>query len=336
MGTGAVGAPTWAAKERVARLARFRAAHSGGNVAIALGVEGGGTKTEAAVVDTELGVLGLGSGGPVNTVFVRRSSAVAAVAKAVRQAVRAARVSAVDVLALALLCPKEPAVDAVRSVVPCAQVVLCDEAQVAFARAGLMQPYGVAVVAGTGCTTFGYGRNGARCTVGGWGALLGDEGSAFDLAVRGLKAAIRASDGRGPATQLVERALEHFQIQGLWGLVRVCYRNPMPRHQIASFAVEVSAAAAEGDGVAQLLLAEVSQSLTADVLYVAGRLFTAEDAFPVVLSGGVFRAGEPVVAPLKSAATAAYSHADVVVGDMPPGEAVARLGLRALGCDAAG
>jgi N-acetylglucosamine kinase len=297
---------------------------------LALGIDGGGTKTEAAVVSEDDAVLAVGLGGPVNTAFVSSSQARRSIRAAVREALGGAKSRHFDALALCVLCSTEDATAGLPRGVSYGQIFRFSETEVAFARAGLFQKYGIAVVAGTGSNVCGYGRDGAACHVGGWGALLGDEGSAFDIALRAIKAAIRAHDGRGPHTQLLERALRHFNIPELWGLVRLCYGGPLPRTTIADFAPQVSAAASEGDEVATGILADAGRTLADDVLFVAGRLFQPEEAFPVVLSGGVFNAGPLLIEPIRLALKQQYPNASLLVAHQSPGVAVAKLGLMAL------
>lgn len=294
-----------------------------------LGIDAGGTKTQAAVLNEAGCVLGMGWGGPANTVFVRRSTAKASIRRAVRKAVRTAGAAQFDVLAMSVLCPREDAVAAASSAATFRSVCFYAEADIAFARAGLKPNFGIAVIAGTGSNVTGFGIDGSRCQVGGWGALLGDEGSAFDIALRGLKAAIRAHDGRGPATQLLDRARQHFRISHLWELIRICYASPMPRHTISGFAEHVTSAALDGDAVASAILREAGRSLAADAVYVAGKLFGRDQHFPVVLSGGVFRAGDLVALPIREAFAESFPSAVVHVPDTEPAVAAARLGLSA-------
>jgi len=65
------------------------------------------------------------------------------------------------------------------------------------------------------------------------------------------------------------------------------------------------------------------------VLVVARKLFTPDETFPVVLGGGVFRAGEWVIAPLRQKVLAEYPHADILVPTASPAEGLARLALQA-------
>ncbi len=73
--------------------------------------------------------------------------------------------------------------------------------------AGTPDGWGVAVVAGTGSMAFARAADGRTARAGGWGPLLGDEGSGYAIALAGLRAAARAADGRAPATPLTDRLL---------------------------------------------------------------------------------------------------------------------------------
>src|SRR5207253_2086911 len=73
--------------------------------------------------------------------------------------------------------------------------------------AGTPDGWGAALIAGTGSMALVRDRAGRTARAGGWGHLLGDEGSGYALVVSALQACARAADGRGPATALVERFL---------------------------------------------------------------------------------------------------------------------------------
>ena len=113
---------------------------------------------------------------------------------------------------------------------------------------------GINIVAGTG--SIGYGeRQGRAARVGGWGEVFGDEGSAYWIALRGLNAFTRMSDGRAaidPLHQGFRRAL------GLSADIDICAmimgERAMPRDDIAGLARIVSQAAEEGDNAALRIL----------------------------------------------------------------------------------
>src|SRR5262249_20279577 len=72
---------------------------------------------------------------------------------------------------------------------------------------------GVALVAGTGSIALGRDKHGTSARAGGWGHILGDEGSGYEIGRQALQAAMRAADGRGEATLLLERIMRHWSLE---------------------------------------------------------------------------------------------------------------------------
>ena len=89
------------------------------------------------------------------------------------------------------------------------------EKDVVFARAGIYRPHGVGVVAATGATAFGMrADDGREVMMGGWGSLLGDEGSAFAMGLMALRCAVRVFEGRDwTTTRLTEAICRHYEIR---------------------------------------------------------------------------------------------------------------------------
>jgi len=109
---------------------------------------------------------------------------------------------------------------------------------------------GAVIIAGTGSMACGLDAGGVYHTAGGWGQVLGDEGSAFHMALEGIKAALLAYDGLAEATQLVERVLHFFKLEKMHDIIDMIYNPPVEKSVIASFAPEVDSAAGDGDIVA--------------------------------------------------------------------------------------
>ena len=104
-------------------------------------------------------------------------------------------------------------------------------------------------------------RAGEVARAGGWGWHLGDEGSGFWIGVRAVREALRAADGRGPATRLEESLISHFEIARPEQILRAVYDGEFPRHRVAAFAVRVEEAALAGDEVARSILAAAANEL---------------------------------------------------------------------------
>ncbi len=110
---------------------------------------------------------------------------------------------------------------------------------------------GVGAISGTGSNVFGVGRDGRAWRAGGWGHVLGDEGSGYWLAVQSIKAALADRERSGPETALSAAAMEFFGVESVEALAALVYSKPLAKGEIAAFAIETARRAAHaGDGVA--------------------------------------------------------------------------------------
>lgn len=113
---------------------------------------------------------------------------------------------------------------------------------------------GIIVIAGTGVICFGRAPNGEIIRVGGWGYLLGDEGSGFSVAQAALIAALKDWDGRGAPTALREIFAKHFNVASIELIISQIYSPDFDRGQFAELAPLVFAAADQGDAIAQQII----------------------------------------------------------------------------------
>jgi N-acetylglucosamine kinase-like BadF-type ATPase len=126
---------------------------------------------------------------------------------------------------------------------------------------------------------------------GGWGYLLGDEGSGYDIGLTALRCVARASDGRGPQTMLTELILAHWSLRSANDLIGYVYRPQVSETGIAALAVLVESAARQGDPVAQNILQQAGRELAMAVQVVSRRLQLPEPT-PCALAGGMMVRGE--------------------------------------------
>jgi N-acetylglucosamine kinase-like BadF-type ATPase len=166
-------------------------------------------------------------------------------------------------------------------------VWLADDAVTAHAGA-LSLGWGVSVTAGTGVACVALPRDGAPRVIGGHGFLLGDEGGGFWIGREGLRAALRAHDGRGPATSLETLAVQRFG--GLDDLGPRIHGAPRPVDAIAQFAPDVLAASAE-DPVADDIVGAATDELVALIRSAVAGIDPDGDRVPVALGGGALAAG---------------------------------------------
>lgn len=156
--------------------------------------------------------------------------------------------------------------------------------------AGTGDGVGVVVVAGTGSIAYGQDPTGASARSGGWGYLLGDEASAFWIGHAAVRQGIRGVDGRGPATSLFERICERVGVTSPQELADWFYALENPRIRVAALASVVQEAADAGDEAAEQLLDMAADLLARSARAVVRQLDFPTTGFPLILSGGTFRA----------------------------------------------
>lgn len=146
---------------------------------------------------------------------------------------------------------------------------------------------GINVIAGTGSIAYGE-RQGASARCGGWGELIGDEGSAYWIAREGLTATSRMSDGRCAKGPLLDLMRKKFDLENDLDLSGLVLTGPTSsRDQIAALCSLVVDAANVGDITAQQILTSAGIELAAHISAVANQLeFPPSETIPVSYSGG--------------------------------------------------
>jgi N-acetylglucosamine kinase-like BadF-type ATPase len=193
---------------------------------------------------------------------------------------------------------------------------------------------GVVVIAETGSVAFGEDSRGNRRRAGGYGPLLGDEGSGYDIGRKALIAALRYEDGRGPATALADRIKQRFMLDQMTDLMNLVYGDPAPlqRTEIAGLVPLVLDAAREGDGIAREILRVAGRELgllAAAVL--KGLDWDGAPLVPVAGSGGVFAAGSLLALPMQQVAFSVCPAAEISQPKHTPAYGAGLLALRQLG-----
>jgi N-acetylglucosamine kinase-like BadF-type ATPase len=178
---------------------------------------------------------------------------------------------------------------ALRSLKALGDVVVTSDAEVALWGA-LPDGEGLAVVAGTGSIALARdATSGRQARAGGYGWLLGDDGSAFWIGREAVRAALAAAEGRGPFTSLRDLATDAARL-------RV--------QELARLAPRVSQAATAGDAVARDILARAGQALGELAIAAARATWPVTehqpDSLKVATCGGVWQAGQPLLEPFQA------------------------------------
>jgi N-acetylglucosamine kinase-like BadF-type ATPase len=295
-----------------------------------LGVDGGGTKTHAVVADEHGRVLGEGFAGPSNPLRVGVTNAAAAVREAIDRACDAAGIRRADIGAAEVGLAGVRRADLRERMreslisLGLGSLEVVTDAEIALYGATNGAP-GLVLIAGTGSICCGRSARGKRTCAGGWGPLAGDEGGGAWLARRALQAVAQAADGRGPATSLSEAACVYFNVTSPDDLSLAIYAPSMTHEHIAGFGRPVVEAAQQRDEVARAIIVEAGRELGKAAVAVIRRLQMQRERFQVAYVGGVFKAGELILSPLRQVINGVAGQAYLAPPHLSPAIAAAHM-----------
>jgi N-acetylglucosamine kinase-like BadF-type ATPase len=251
------------------------------------GIDGGGTKTLAVVVDQDGNEVGRASAGGSNLSVIGVDRA----AQEIETALTSALAGASGGLPIRAIWAGLAGVDHTGThdlMLPplrrlAHDVRLGNDAELVLTA--LPSAAGVALIAGTGSIAFGRDATGKMYRAGGWGHIIGDEGSGYDLGRQALKAATRVADRRGPDTSLLDAIMVKWNLQSPWEMIDRVYLQS-DKAAIASLSALVFDAARKGDAVARRIVRKAADELALDVLTV-GENLTFDGLLPVAVAGGL-------------------------------------------------
>jgi N-acetylglucosamine kinase-like BadF-type ATPase len=303
---------------------------------IFLGVDGGGTKTQAAICDEHGRILSVGQGGPSGIDSVGAEGALTGISAAVDDARRQAGLAAhpFDSVFLGMAgVVSEADRNIVRGVARQLQlgdVVDVDHDIRISLAGGLSGRPGIALIAGTGSSCFGMNERGERWQAGGWGHLISDEGSSYWFGWNAIRLALGAFDGRWQ-TSLLQPVKERLGLDDLLNILYRLYMQGVAKAEIAAFAPLVMEHAAAGDIMAQQLIEQGMDDLAQMVRAVAHRLGWGDTACEVTLTGGLWRAGEVVLAPFRAVLAEMLPLAKITMPELSPTMGACILALQQAG-----
>jgi N-acetylglucosamine kinase-like BadF-type ATPase len=254
-----------------------------------LGIDGGGSKTLAIVVNERGEEIGRGQAGSSNHTGVGLPRAVQNIYAAFIEAKQSLgpqtqmQKAWLGLAGVDRLADQQMLAAHVQSIA--STVYVTNDAELALSA--LPATVGVVLIAGTGSIALGRNAQGQTTRSGGWGHILGDEGSGYALGQQALRAAVRAADGRGPQTLLLERILQHWQLQQADDIIGEVYGND-DKAKIARLSSYVLQAEQDGDPVAHEIIQYNLDELVLVVRSVSIKLgFSAQQPLPLALSGGL-------------------------------------------------
>ncbi|HEX9068479.1 MAG TPA: BadF/BadG/BcrA/BcrD ATPase family protein [Ktedonobacterales bacterium] len=265
-----------------------------------VGVDGGGTKTTAAVVRDDGVALGTDRAGPANSRSVGTESAGRNIAVAIAAALASAHIALKDVDCIVMCCAGfdtdldlEVPRTAMQSLGYKGPVIAENDVVGAWAGATGGEP-GVVMISGTGATGMGMNEKREFWRTDGWDTLLGDDGSGYNIGHLAIRAAMRALDGRGPRTALVTAMEKAFGAKTAQDMRRMWDSGHAGKFEIADFAIAVEEVAKQGDAIATEILSNAGQALLNSAAAIVRELDLAHVAFPLCTVGSTINRNEPV------------------------------------------
>ncbi len=207
-----------------------------------------------------------------------------------------------------------------------ARILVVNDALIAL-QAGVGSGRGIVIVSGTGSIAYGRNDRGEVARAGGWGHVLGDEGSGYWIGRHALRAVVRQADGRDQETSLTPQVLEHFGVANATALIKAVYDKPLTPQSIATIAKYVQRAHDDGDVVAVGILHRAAEELLSIGSAVMTRLDMTDEPFTFVLAGGMFHALPALCDRLRGLLTSRAPKSRVVRLDAEPALGAVSLAL---------
>ena len=266
------------------------------NLHYVIGVDGGGTKTVAALANLRGKILTQSRSGSSNPRNVGIKKAVLNITRAVKPLLKRKK-GKITSVAIAL-----PAIEEeyrgrkkeilkflrVQKEIPKifqGEVEIFSDQLVAF-RAGTDEKDGVILIAGTGSVAHGWRKN-RDVKASGWG-WVADEGSAFWVGHKAIQVILKDLDQRGEKTLLTELAFKEFKVKEINAFLKKLYSENIT-FIIPRFSIICDKASQKGDRIAREIMKEAGRELALAANTVIKKLHFQKQKFPLVLVGSVFK-----------------------------------------------
>lgn len=236
-----------------------------------IGVDGGGTKTEATAICRNGEIWSRYTGGSTNPYSVTMDTALTELLRVLDELLKPLADRMFNLTAICLGMSGISSVDE-RQLVQTrldayfqkrqlsVRIYMRSEAEISL-MAALKRQYGLLAISGTGSNTYGITKSGHIYRVGGWGHLLGDEGSGYQIGLQTLKSVIKSHEGVEPPTVMSSLIIAAYPIEHIADLKTYIYQPAITKHDIASFARCCIEAAEAGDEAASRIISQQAEEL---------------------------------------------------------------------------
>jgi N-acetylglucosamine kinase-like BadF-type ATPase len=267
---------------------------------ILIGIDGGGTKTEAAAAREDGEILGRFEAGPSNVFKVDAAASAAALENVIDGSLTNAQASRSEVVSICagLAGVDRPTIqkqiiEILSKIIPIDRISVVGDATTALMGATEGEP-GMVVISGTGSIAYGMNAQRQRARAGGWGHIVDDFGSGYDIVRNAFNEVFRAHDGLEPPTRLTQAFLDELGAENVDNLLIAIHRDYTTAGRIASLFPLVQSVADGGDIIANKLLERAGHDLSSTAEAVVRKLDLHNQDFICGTAGGVFHSSRQV------------------------------------------
>ena len=266
-----------------------------------IGVDGGGTKTEAVLISRTGEIIARIRGGSSNLQALGEEKLKQELTSLISRLLKKTNTPASKVMWLFLGLAGAGRKSDQKKILSLfddtefkSKLTVDSDAIIALAGAFGNRP-GIILIAGTGSICFGKNENGKIVRSGGWGYLLGDEGGGYYIGREAVMAALKDLDGRGESTTLRNVIETKLNLNSIEEIIPLIYQNKFDRVAIADLALNVFDLAKNEDAVSQQIIKNAGKELGKLAKAVAHRLGFKDDNINIALIGSVFKQKEMLV-----------------------------------------
>jgi N-acetylglucosamine kinase-like BadF-type ATPase len=250
-----------------------------------IGVDGGGTKTEAALADLKGRILRIEKTGPSNPRNIGIEKCILSVSEAIKKVKKGKNISSIIIGLPAMeeeFKLSKPRI--LKRLNFKEKTKIVSDQLIAF-KTGTQEKDGLVIISGTGCVCHGWrGKKEAKAS--GWGWLT-DEGSGFWTGQKGFQAALKELDGRGPETEITKILFKEWKVKNKEDLLKIVYSENLVRNTSLISRI-VDKACLKGDKIAVSIMTEAGRELAIAASTVIRKLNFQNQSFPLVIIGGMF------------------------------------------------
>jgi N-acetylglucosamine kinase-like BadF-type ATPase len=283
-----------------------------------LSVDGGGTKLRMILFNENFDILGQGLAGGVNVNSTTPENSLANVKNCLDQVFCGKPPPVIDKLYAVFVGPAANLLETLKDRTEVKEAVLIPEPE-AGVMAGAFWEDGFLALAGTGSDIFLVDKrdrckpwNGpVRKTAGGWGPILGDQGSGVWIGQEAIRAVVSGIEGWTEKTLIHDLIRRDWKLAQDWDMVNQVYREPSPFRKVASLTRQVEEAAAAGDAVALRIVREAGELMAVQGLSLFARFDIPRDMRRLVCCGGAWKTHPLMFETFKGKILAEYPDFDI-------------------------